>query len=241
MNRLKKHASTLKLPHKAKPSLRKAIISHGNDELIRCICECTLNVLQGHAPISQQHKNCLSRHQKGLRELTDRKVSLKNKRKIIQKGGFRCLTFSRHSYSSISYWWFGVKMRKLVALEPEVYEKLKEPKGNIETKILSDLDKQMNEILISQYPDHEKVKLYNQGLQKSRFYEKKRHKPKEGILKEKTLPLLEKDIIKKVKRKPVRAKRILDRMKKQENVNWNSKGQFLLDKQPIPSSNIADL
>ena len=53
-------------------------------------------------------------------------------------------------------------MRKLVALEPEVYEKLKEPKRNIETKILSDLDKQMNEILISQYPDHEKVKLYNQ-------------------------------------------------------------------------------
>ena len=84
MNRLKKHASTLKLLHKAKPSLRKAIISNGNDELIRCICECALNVLQGHAPISQQHKNCLSRHKKGLRKLTDRKVSLKNKRKIIQ-------------------------------------------------------------------------------------------------------------------------------------------------------------
>ena len=78
-------------------------------------------------------------------------------------------------------------------------------------------------------------------MQKSRFYEKKRHKPKEVILKEKTLPLLEKDIIKKVKRKPVRAKRILERIKKQDNVDWNSKGQFLQDKQPIPSSNIADL
>ena len=88
MNRLKKHASTLKLLHKAKPSLRKPIISNGNNELIRCICECALNVLQGHAPISQQHKNCFSRHKKGLRKLTDRKVSLKNKQKIFQKGGF---------------------------------------------------------------------------------------------------------------------------------------------------------
>ena len=52
---------------------------------------------------------------------------------------------------------------------------------------------------------------------------------------------MEKDIIKKVKRKPIRAKRILERIKKQDNVNWNSKEQFLLDKQPITSSNNADL
>ena len=52
---------------------------------------------------------------------------------------------------------------------------------------------------------------------------------------------MEKDIIKKVKRKPIRSKRILERIKKQDNVDWNSKEQFLLDKQPITSSNNADL
>ena len=57
MNRVKKHASTLKQLHKAKPSLRKAVISKGHDDSIRCICECALNILHGHAPISQKHKN----------------------------------------------------------------------------------------------------------------------------------------------------------------------------------------
>ena len=86
MNRLKKHASTLKLLHKAKTSLRKAIISKGHDELIRCICKCTLNILHDHAPISQKHKNQLSRHKMCLRKLVDRKISLKQK-KVIQNGG----------------------------------------------------------------------------------------------------------------------------------------------------------
>ena len=88
MNGLKKHASTLKLLHKAKPSLRKAIISKGHDKLIRCICECALNILHGHAPISQKYKNQLSRRKKCLRKLADRKISLKHKRKVIQNGGF---------------------------------------------------------------------------------------------------------------------------------------------------------
>ena len=110
-------------------------------------------------------------------------------------------------------------MRKLVALEPDVYEKLKEPKGNIETRILSDLDRQMNEILQSPRPVHEKVKLYNQVLQKSQLYEKKKRKPKEVIVKEKLSPLLKKGIVKKVKKRSARAKRILEHIKGQKNVD----------------------
>ena len=45
MERLRKNASTLKLLHKAKPSLRKAILTKASPELIRCICDCALNVL----------------------------------------------------------------------------------------------------------------------------------------------------------------------------------------------------
>ena len=103
-------------------------------------------------------------------------------------------------------------------MEPEVYEKLKEPKGNIETKILSDLDHQMDEILKSLRPDHEKVKLYNQVLQKSQLYEKKKRKPKEVIVKEKPSPLLEKVIVKKAKRS-AHAKRILEHINRQKNVD----------------------
>ena len=107
-------------------------------------------------------------------------------------------------------------MRKLVALEPEVYEKLKKTKGNIETRILSDLDRQMDEILKSPCPDHEKVKLHNQVLQKSQLYENKKRKPKEVIVKEKPSPLLEKDIVKKVKKRSAHAKRILEHIKRQK-------------------------
>ena len=44
-------------------------------------------------------------------------------------------------------------MRKLIALEPEVYEKLKYKAPD--KKVLSDLDRKMQEILQSNRPDSE--------------------------------------------------------------------------------------
>jgi len=71
MNRLKIHSSILQLLHKAKPSLRKAIIANGNKQLICCTCDCTLNVLHRLVPISQQQKNRFSKHKQSLRTLVD--------------------------------------------------------------------------------------------------------------------------------------------------------------------------
>ena len=88
MNRLRKQTPTLKLLQKAPPSLQKAILSKANDELIRCICDVSHNVLRGTAEISTPHKKRLTKHKEALRKLVDRKISLKRKRKIIQKGGF---------------------------------------------------------------------------------------------------------------------------------------------------------
>ena len=64
-------------------------------------------------------------------------------------------------------------MRKLVALEPQVYEKLKENAGQMETPILNHLDQEMQTILNSQRPAHEKLRLYNAALRKSKQFEKK--------------------------------------------------------------------
>jgi len=88
MNRLRSQASTLHLLHKAKPSLQKAIIANGNEQLIRCICDCALNVLKGNDPISQQDKKRLEKHKENLRHLANRRVSLKKKRKVLLSGGF---------------------------------------------------------------------------------------------------------------------------------------------------------
>ena len=64
-------------------------------------------------------------------------------------------------------------MRKLVALEPQVYEKLKEGVERVETPILNNLDQEMQAILNSQRPAHEKLQLYDTALQKSEQFEKK--------------------------------------------------------------------
>jgi len=88
MNRLKKHVSTLELLKKATPSLQKAIISKSGDDLIRCVCDCALNILKSNIPVTKTQKKKLSRHKAALRRLADSKVSLKAKRRSLQTGGF---------------------------------------------------------------------------------------------------------------------------------------------------------
>ena len=60
-----------------------------------------------------------------------------------------------------------------MVLEPQVYEKLKAGAGQIESRVLSDLDRQMETILNSQRPAHEKIAFYHDALQKSEQLEKR--------------------------------------------------------------------
>ena len=94
MERLRKNASTLKLLHKAKPFLCIAILTEVSPELIRCICDCALNVLHINTAITPHCKQKLSRHKRSLRKLTDKKVFLNTKKKILQQGGFLYLILS---------------------------------------------------------------------------------------------------------------------------------------------------
>ena len=57
-------------------------------------------------------------------------------------------------------------MKKLIALEPEVYHSLtsKTTHERPEKKILSKLDTKMKEILNSDLPAAEKMQLYNEAL-----------------------------------------------------------------------------
>ena len=88
MERLKKHSQTLKLLQKAPPAMRKSILQKASPELIRCICDCSLNVLKANVPLSACQIKTLRRHKTVLRQLADKKVSLAKKRKLSQKGGF---------------------------------------------------------------------------------------------------------------------------------------------------------
>ena len=126
-------------------------------------------------------------------------------------------------------------MRRLVVLEPDVYQRLKE-KQSTEKKIISDLDRQMQEILNSDISEEEKVRLYNQALQKSLFFEKK---PSELKVNQ---PTTESTILKKFDRtKKPRAKKILEAIKENKSSGWDSQSRFVLDDQPVPGSNVIDL
>ena len=57
-------------------------------ELVHCICDCVLNVLNDNIPVSEEEKKRLKRHKYSLRELVEKNTSDKKRKPLIQEGGF---------------------------------------------------------------------------------------------------------------------------------------------------------
>lgn len=74
---------------KARPNLRNAIIKNADPEVIKTLCEITLNTLKGnHMPHGKIY-NSLCKYKKSMRTLVKAKRSVPSQRKIlIQRGGF---------------------------------------------------------------------------------------------------------------------------------------------------------
>jgi len=88
MKRVKTNYHTLQVLKTADPKLRKAIISKCNKKLVNCISECVLNMLNGNI----QWPGCvirkLQKHKAALRKVSERRVPLSKKKKlIVQRGG----------------------------------------------------------------------------------------------------------------------------------------------------------
>ena len=64
------------------------IIDEGGMELVHCICDCVHNILQGNIPVSEEEKTEFQRHKECLRELVKRKTLGREKKRLIQEGGF---------------------------------------------------------------------------------------------------------------------------------------------------------
>ena len=85
---MKKYASTLLMLRNAKPKVRKAAIAKANKNLINSLCECSRNILKGTVPLKKAHVRRLKRYKNDLRTLNKKRISLKKKKIILQKGGF---------------------------------------------------------------------------------------------------------------------------------------------------------
>jgi len=88
MKRVKTNYHTLQVLKTPDPKLRKAIISKCNKELVNCKSECLLNVLNGKIKLPGCVTRKLQKHKAALRKISDRRVPLSKKKKlIIQRGG----------------------------------------------------------------------------------------------------------------------------------------------------------
>ena len=65
----------------------KRIIGEGGMELVHCVCDCVHNILQDNIPIGEA-KERLRIHKELLRKLVIEKTSDREKKHIIQDGGF---------------------------------------------------------------------------------------------------------------------------------------------------------
>ena len=80
---------TLKRLRRMSERDRKQFIRRSDSRLIKCICECTKNVLKGRVPLSRRQLKKLSSWKRCMRILSTRKPSLKTKKAVLlQKGGF---------------------------------------------------------------------------------------------------------------------------------------------------------
>jgi hypothetical protein len=85
MKRVRSNYHALQVLKTAHPKLRKAIISNCVKELVNCISDCVLNVLNGNLPCNTSK---LRKHKVALRKVSDRHVSLSGKKRlIVPRGG----------------------------------------------------------------------------------------------------------------------------------------------------------
>jgi hypothetical protein len=89
-DRMQAKFPVLKRLVRAKRPKRTEILREADSELIKCICECAINVLDSTVPLTDRQHTCLAKHKAFLRELADRKVSLQSKKLKLeqQTGGF---------------------------------------------------------------------------------------------------------------------------------------------------------
>jgi hypothetical protein len=70
---------TLSVPHRER---------YCSSVAVDCLCECADNILRGNVPLTKLQKEKLKRNKAGLRALTKKSFSLKQKKAFLQKGGF---------------------------------------------------------------------------------------------------------------------------------------------------------
>ncbi len=87
-SKLRKIFEKVRILSLATPRVRRQLIQRGGREIVDCVSECCVNILKGNVQLSPKQKSRLTKYKHKLREIAKKKVSLQQKKKIIQRGGF---------------------------------------------------------------------------------------------------------------------------------------------------------
>ena len=85
---VKKHADVLCILAKARPKLVKQIIANAEPSLLKSISECSLNILKGVIPLTNNQKRKLRRYKNAMRQLIKKRSINRKKKALMMKGGF---------------------------------------------------------------------------------------------------------------------------------------------------------
>jgi hypothetical protein len=78
----------LKVLHRAKPNLRRAILKEADRSLVYQICELCDNTLRGNVNLTKKQKQELAKHKHVLRKLSQPRGAWQTKKRaLLQKGG----------------------------------------------------------------------------------------------------------------------------------------------------------
>ena len=124
-------------------------------------------------------------------------------------------------------------MKKMILIDPNLLEQLKQR----QSRVVTDIEKQMDKSMEEDLPIRERVKDYNHHLSQLRTITEKQG-PKQVA--EPAPPSIEHDVLESV---PIamrkRAKLLLDRVK--HKIGWNEKGEVIVRGRLIPGTHIVDL
>ena len=102
-NKVRNYQHELLALCRSSPKHRVKMLKTAHLGLIKCICECALNVLKERIPINKSQKRRLSRYKKILRKLVKKRGNLKHKKRIIlQTGGSLLLSLIPIAISALS-------------------------------------------------------------------------------------------------------------------------------------------
>ncbi len=86
---MKRNAHFIRLLSKTPPQRRNEILKHAPKELIAALSEGALNILNGNVKLTTRKYSSLKRYRSQLRQLANRRTSMRAKRALIQqRGGF---------------------------------------------------------------------------------------------------------------------------------------------------------